>query len=123
MLLALTLCTCAAAPATELGYLLHKHPARVFESALPFGTARVFYSENSPERSTAALPARLRLGAPVKPREAPAENVLPQGRKLCPRPQRGPDRPGTGIASALCSHDVNVPSSTRIPQGSRSVIG
>ncbi|WP_293912325.1 3' terminal RNA ribose 2'-O-methyltransferase Hen1, partial [Deinococcus sp.] len=55
MLLTLTLHASDAAPATDLGYLLHKHPARIFESALPFGTARVFYPENTAERSAAAL--------------------------------------------------------------------
>lgn len=42
-------------PATDLGYLLHKNPARVQSFALAFGTAHVFYPEASPERSTAAL--------------------------------------------------------------------
>jgi hypothetical protein len=38
-----------------LGFLLHKNPAGVFEKALAFGTARVFYPEATPERCTAAL--------------------------------------------------------------------
>jgi 3' terminal RNA ribose 2'-O-methyltransferase Hen1 len=42
-------------PATDLGYLLHKNPARVQEMELAFGTARVFYPEASEERCTAAL--------------------------------------------------------------------
>ena len=29
-------------PATDLGHLLHKHPGRVHEFALPVGTAHVF---------------------------------------------------------------------------------
>ncbi len=41
--------------ATDLGHLLHKHPARVHESALAFGTARVFYPAAGPEECTAAL--------------------------------------------------------------------
>ena len=42
-------------PATDLGYLLHKHPERVQAFDLPFGTAHVFYPEATDERCTAAL--------------------------------------------------------------------
>jgi len=42
-------------PATDLGYLLHKHPDRVQEFTQSFGTATVFYPEASGERCTAAL--------------------------------------------------------------------
>jgi 3' terminal RNA ribose 2'-O-methyltransferase Hen1 len=42
-------------PATELGYLLHKHPERLQSFLLPFGQAHVFYPEVSEERCTAAL--------------------------------------------------------------------
>jgi hypothetical protein len=41
-------------PATDLGYLLHKHPARVQTFELNFGQAYVFYPEAGPERCTAA---------------------------------------------------------------------
>ncbi len=41
--------------ATDLGFLLHKHPDRVQEFSLPFGKAHVFYPEASGERCTAAL--------------------------------------------------------------------
>ena len=42
-------------PATDLGYLLHKNPARVQAFELSFGKAHVFYPEASEERCTAAL--------------------------------------------------------------------
>ena len=42
-------------PATDLGYLLHKHPARLQSFELSFGKAHVFYPEASHERCTAAL--------------------------------------------------------------------
>jgi 3' terminal RNA ribose 2'-O-methyltransferase Hen1 len=42
-------------PATDLGFLLHKHPDRVQAFALPFGTAHVLYPEATEERCTAAL--------------------------------------------------------------------
>lgn len=42
-------------PATELGYLLHKHPDRCQSLSLSFGKAHVFYPEASLETCTAAL--------------------------------------------------------------------
>jgi len=42
-------------PATDLGYLLHKNPARAQTFALSFGRAHVFYPEAAPHRCTAAL--------------------------------------------------------------------
>ena len=47
--------TTTQAPATDLGYLLVKHPDRVHEFSLPTGTAYVCYPEATPERCTAAL--------------------------------------------------------------------
>jgi 3' terminal RNA ribose 2'-O-methyltransferase Hen1 len=42
-------------PATDLGFLLHKHPDRVQTFGLPFGEAKVFYPEAGEDRCTAAL--------------------------------------------------------------------
>lgn len=42
-------------PATDLGYLLHKNPARVQTFDLTFGRAHVFYTEATDARCTAAL--------------------------------------------------------------------
>ena len=42
-------------PATDLGYLLHKHPARIQSFTLTFGQAHVFYPEACVEKCTAAL--------------------------------------------------------------------
>lgn len=42
-------------PATDLGYLLHKHPDKFQSFELTFGPAHVFYPEVSAERTTAAL--------------------------------------------------------------------
>ncbi len=42
-------------PATDLGYLLHKHPARPQSFDLSFGRAHVFYPEATDESCTAAL--------------------------------------------------------------------
>ncbi|MEM9917305.1 MAG: 3' terminal RNA ribose 2'-O-methyltransferase Hen1 [Bacteroidota bacterium] len=42
-------------PATDLGYLLGKHPDRHQSRELAFGTAHIFYPEASPDRCTAVL--------------------------------------------------------------------
>ena len=47
--------TTTRAPATDLGYLLHKHPDRPQSFATSAGEAYVFYPEATPERCTAAL--------------------------------------------------------------------
>jgi 3' terminal RNA ribose 2'-O-methyltransferase Hen1 len=47
--------TSTTAPASDLGFLLHKNPARVHERELAFGVARVCYPEATDERCTAAL--------------------------------------------------------------------
>src|SRR6478752_8374334 len=47
--------TSTGIPATDLGYLLHKHPGRAQSIDLPVGRAHVFYPEATPEQCTAAL--------------------------------------------------------------------
>jgi 3' terminal RNA ribose 2'-O-methyltransferase Hen1 len=47
--------TTTRAPATDLGYLLHKHPGRVQSFDVASGTAHVFYPEAADGRCTAAL--------------------------------------------------------------------
>ena len=42
-------------PATDLGFLLHKHPDRVQQYSLNFGTAHVFYPEANDARCTVCL--------------------------------------------------------------------
>ena len=42
-------------PATDLGYLLHKHPGKLQSFTLNFGRAHVFYPEATDDRCTAAL--------------------------------------------------------------------
>jgi 3' terminal RNA ribose 2'-O-methyltransferase Hen1 len=42
-------------PATDLSFLLHKHPARLHSFELSFGRAHVFYSQASAERCTACM--------------------------------------------------------------------
>lgn len=47
--------TTTAPPATDLGYLLHKSPARAHTFSLTFGKAHVFYPAADEHRCTAAL--------------------------------------------------------------------
>jgi hypothetical protein len=42
-------------PATDLGFLLHKHPEHVHTREFPFGNATVFYPEASEESCTAGF--------------------------------------------------------------------
>jgi hypothetical protein len=42
-------------PATDLGFLLHKHPDHVHAREFPFGTATVFYPEATADACTAAV--------------------------------------------------------------------
>ncbi|MGW6527919.1 3' terminal RNA ribose 2'-O-methyltransferase Hen1 [Streptomyces venezuelae] len=42
-------------PATDLGFLLHKHPDNRHTRSVSYGTAHVLYPEATPERCTAAL--------------------------------------------------------------------
>ena len=51
--------TSESPPATDLGWLLHKNPARVQSFELAFGEAIVFYPEATEERCTAALLLRV----------------------------------------------------------------
>lgn len=47
--------TSTGTPATDLGFLLHKHPDRLQRFDLPVGRAHVFYPEATPQRCTVAL--------------------------------------------------------------------
>jgi 3' terminal RNA ribose 2'-O-methyltransferase Hen1 len=65
-------------PATDLGYLLHKNPARCQSFPLSFGSAHVFYPEASEERCTAALLLEVDPVAMVRGRGGIAHSVLAQ---------------------------------------------
>lgn len=59
-------------PATDLGFLLHKHPARAQTFSLTFGQAHVFYPEARPDRCTAALLVEVDPVGLVRNRRGPA---------------------------------------------------
>src|SRR5215510_9322232 len=69
--------TSTKAPATDLGYLLHKNPSRLHSFSLAFGEAHVFYLEASEERCTAALLLDIDPVGLVRKKRGPrAENEL-----------------------------------------------
>ena len=98
-------------PATDLGYLLHKHPDRVQEFRQSFGTSTVLYPEASDERCTVLLtldidPVRLArargrsspdfgLAQYVNDRPYAASSLLgaAHGRRVQHRPRRSLRRP------------------------------
>ncbi len=64
--------TTTHSPATDLGYLLHKNPARTQTFDLSFGRAHVFYPEAREERCTAALLLDIDPVGLVRGRHGPA---------------------------------------------------
>ncbi|HEY4883762.1 MAG TPA: 3' terminal RNA ribose 2'-O-methyltransferase Hen1 [Myxococcales bacterium] len=64
--------TSTTPPATDLGYLLAKNPARLHSFDLAFGMVHVFYPEASPERCTAALLLDVDPVGLVRGRQGPA---------------------------------------------------
>ena len=59
-------------PATDLGYLLYKHPEKLQAFNLSFGKAHVFYAEANAERCTAALLLEIDPVGLVRNRRGPA---------------------------------------------------
>lgn len=59
-------------PATDLGYLLHKNPARVQTEELSFGKAHVFYPETDESRCTVAVLLEVDAVGLVRGRRGPA---------------------------------------------------
>ncbi|HWL52951.1 MAG TPA: 3' terminal RNA ribose 2'-O-methyltransferase Hen1 [Chthoniobacteraceae bacterium] len=58
-------------PATDLGYLLHKHPDRMQKFSLSFGTARVYYPEAGEAACAATLFVSVDPVALVRTRQGP----------------------------------------------------
>jgi 3' terminal RNA ribose 2'-O-methyltransferase Hen1 len=70
-------------PATDLGFLLMKHPDNVHSTELPFGRATLFYPEAGEDRCTAALTVEV----------DPVELVRGRGRAAAIEEQYVSDRP------------------------------
>jgi 3' terminal RNA ribose 2'-O-methyltransferase Hen1 len=64
--------TTTHSPATDIGFLLRKNPARLQTFNLTFGKAHVFYPEASPARCTAALLVEVDPVGLVRRRRGPA---------------------------------------------------
>ena len=65
-------------PATDLGFLLHKNPARVHELDLGFGRAVMFYPEATAERCEFAITLDIDPVALVRGREGGGDGLLDQ---------------------------------------------
>jgi 3' terminal RNA ribose 2'-O-methyltransferase Hen1 len=78
--------TTTRAPATDLGFLLHKHPDRVQAFDVPAGTAHVFYPAVTETECTAALLLEVDPVALVGTRKGPALEGFALGRYVNDRP-------------------------------------
>jgi len=73
-------------PATDLGYLLHKHPGRVQSFTLSVGAAHVFYPECTDRRCTAALLLEVDPVGLVRDRKGPSGDGFALGQYVNDRP-------------------------------------
>ncbi|HEY2313074.1 MAG TPA: 3' terminal RNA ribose 2'-O-methyltransferase Hen1 [Streptosporangiaceae bacterium] len=73
-------------PATDLGYLLHKHPGRVQSFPQSVGTAHVFYPQSAQTRCTAALLLEVDPVALVRGRQGPSGDGFALGQYVNDRP-------------------------------------
>jgi len=73
-------------PATDLGYLLHKHPDRVQPFPVSTGTAHVFYPDVAEHRCTAALLLEVDPIALVRGRKGPTVEGFTLGQYVNDRP-------------------------------------
>jgi 3' terminal RNA ribose 2'-O-methyltransferase Hen1 len=73
-------------PATDLGYLLHKHPGRVQSFTQSVGTAHVFYPECADGRCTAALLLEVDPVGLVRGRQGPPGDGFALGQYVNDRP-------------------------------------
>jgi 3' terminal RNA ribose 2'-O-methyltransferase Hen1 len=109
-------------PATDLGFLLVKHPGRVHSFEVPTGTAYVLYPEADADRCTAALlldvdPQRLRaqrdtfeLGQYVNDRPYAASSLLAGAlAKVFRSALRGVSKDRPGLAAEAIPLEIGVP--------------
>jgi 3' terminal RNA ribose 2'-O-methyltransferase Hen1 len=109
-------------PATDLGYLLVKHPGKVHSFSVPTGTAYVLYPEAEADRCTAALvldvdPSRLRtradaftLGQYVNDRPYAASSLLASALSRVFRSAlRGASKDRPDLAGTAIPLEIRVP--------------
>jgi len=78
--------TTTAEPASDLGFLLHKHPGRLQTFGLSVGAAHVFYPEVGERRTTAALLLEVDPVGLVRGRQGPAGDGFALGQYVNDRP-------------------------------------
>lgn len=86
-------------PATDLGYLLHKNPARVYSRRESFGTVHVFYPTVTEETCTAALYVNVDVIGLVRGRDG----VGPLGQYVNDRPYAASSLLSVAIAETFGS--------------------
>ena len=115
-------------PATDLGYLLHKNPARPQAFDLAFGRAHVFYPEASAQRCTAALLLDVDPVGLVRNRRGPAGEGFALEQYVNDRPYAASSFLSVAIAqvlgSALSGHNKERPelAATPIPLTARIAV-
>jgi len=88
-------------PATDLGYLLHKNPARLQSIDIAYGQAHVFYPEATPERCTAALLLDIDPIALVRNHHGPAGEGFALEQYVNDRPYAASSFLSTALAKAF----------------------
>ncbi len=78
--------TTTAEPASDLGFLLHKHPGRVQSFDVSVGVAHVFYPEVGERRTTAALLLEVDPVGLVRGRHGPSGEGFALGQYVNDRP-------------------------------------
>ena len=90
-------------PATDLGYLLHKNPARPQKFELAFGSAHVFYTDAHEHRCTAALLLEVDPVGLVRNRRGPAGEAFALEQYVNDRPYVASSFLSVAIAQVLGS--------------------
>lgn len=85
-------------PATDLGYLLHKHPAKVQEIELAKGKAHIFYPVANEQECTCALLLDIDPVGLVRPNGGPAGNAFALEQYVNDRPY---------VASSIMSNAIS----------------
>jgi 3' terminal RNA ribose 2'-O-methyltransferase Hen1 len=90
-------------PATDLSYMLHKHPAKIHTAELPKGKAHVFYSEVSDSKCTAALAIEIDPIALVRNHHGPAGNNFALEQYVNDRPYAASSLMSSAISKVFSS--------------------
>jgi 3' terminal RNA ribose 2'-O-methyltransferase Hen1 len=111
--------TTTHAPATDLGFLLHKNPGRSQSFELAFGNARVFYPEADSDRCKAALLLEVDPIGLVRTRQRPSGDGFALEQYVNDRPYAASSFLSVAIAqvfgSALSGTSRDRPELTKVP--------